>query len=112
MLFNNDIDSYLIDFFIISQLNIYSILSKSTNKFFKQSKYHPGFKICNSLENICNLTNANLFYKALIEFNFTKENLELILIEKYKKSELTHIKLLIKKGANCRLDDIYNAICF
>lgn len=109
-MFNKDIDSYLLEFLSIPQLATYSILSKTTNNFFKQTKYYPEFSSCNSylfdsysLKNISKFGDINLLKKALIEFNPNVISLNKILLEKCKNGQLNCVKLLIEKKADCEI---------
>lgn len=107
MLFNKDIDSHLLEFLKITQLGTYSILSKSTNKIFKHSKYYSEYISCKSysLEDICKHSDINLLKKVLTEFQYTQEILDNILLEKCKKRQLDCVKFLIKNGANFKAFD-------
>lgn len=107
MLFNKDIDSYFIEFLTIPQLGTYSILSRSTNKLFRTSKYYLEYISCTyySLYNICQDGNINLLKKALTEFHYTDENLDSALVKKCDKGQIECVKLLNSKGANCRFND-------
>lgn len=107
MLFNKDIDSYLIDFLTILQMGVYLKLCKSCNLLFKKTKYYLELKLCKSysFNNICIFGDTNLVKKALLEFKYDAIDLYRILIEKCKRGQLNAVKFLIEKGADYEPSD-------
>jgi len=58
---NEDIEFYFIDFLTLSQIKLYTVLSKSTSNIFKESDYYKEYILlkskskCLNFDNICNI---------------------------------------------------------
>jgi len=102
---NDNIDLYFLDFLSLSQIKLYSVISKSTFDIFKNSIYYKEYILFKSkskhlnFDNICNEGYLNLL-KAYIK-NFHKSDYNKYnVIEAAKNSHLEVVKYLVTLGAN------------
>lgn len=117
-LYNNLFD-HLLNFLSIRQIAIFARLSKSSYLIYEQSKYYSEMVNCKeckdfSFREICRCGNVFLLEKALIEFEYTDEDLAYGLSTKCANGELDCIKLFFRSNLsfseNTVRDILYIAI--
>lgn len=106
MLFNYNIDNYLLDFLSLDQLKDYMLISKSTYNLFKKSEYYYEIKIFKekkikiSIENICKYGTLKLLKSYFKNRTLTNYNYYFTIATRY--GHLNIVKYLNSKSLNIK----------